>query len=592
VRSEPDTSDRDDHFDAVVIGSGFGGSVAAWRLKENCPEKKVLLLERGMPYPPGSFARTPHEMRTNFWDPSDWLYGLFEVWSFEHCKAIVSSGLGGGSLIYANVMLEKPTATFGPDDRNDGRQWPWPVGAAQFEELGRSYAMVKRDLGAEQMPAAYVDAPPEATAAVPKTRQFLDAAAAARLHEPQLAEIAVTFAGPSEDPGTPFAEASDNLHHRRRRSCALVGECDLGCNEGAKNTLDYTYLSRFKTAGGQIRTCCEAFYLEREGKRYAVHYRQHLKARSHVEKRAGADGKETDRELLDVSADETGRVTADVVVLAAGTFGSSRLLLLSQTGLPTMDTRNLGRRFSSNGDLLTVARNCIDGESEHQRNLSPSRGPVITAYATRKVKGEELWMEDAGGPMLSEWGWQLLEVCEDTLAMRGTLLKALRGRLRGRVSRDIARLFGSARASSAMLPMLTMGRDRPGGRMRLEGQELALDWDPHGESRAYFDRADETADSVAEGLGGRLAPRWLRKRARGVTVHPLGGCPMAADAKDGVVDADGQVFGCPGLFVADGSVMPGPVGPNPSLTIAALADHIAKAAARRLGAGGPETGGG
>ncbi|HEV7585772.1 MAG TPA: GMC family oxidoreductase [Solirubrobacteraceae bacterium] len=582
----------EDDFDAVVIGSGFGGSVAAWRLKESCPGKKVLVLERGMPYPPGSFARTPHEMRSNFWDPSGWLYGLFEVWSFDHCKAIVSSGLGGGSLIYANVMLEKPRPTFGADAPNDGRRWPWPVGDEQFRELGEAYEMVKRDLGAGPVPQAYVDAPPEATAAVPKTRQFLDAAASAGLDEPQLAKIAVTFAGPGEEPGAPFGHASENLHDRRRHACALVGECDLGCNEGAKNTLDYTYLSRFKSAGGEIRTCCEAYFLSRNDEGYAVRYRQHLIARRRVERRAEADGKETDRELLDGSGGEARQVNADVVIVAAGTFGSSRLLLLSQTGLPHMDTRNLGRRFSSNGDILTVASKCINGETAHQRELSPSRGPVITAYATRKVKGEDLWMQDAGGPMLSEWGWQLSEAFGDAVAMSDTLWKVVSGRWRGRVSRDIARLFGTSRASSAMLPMLTMGRDRPGGRLRLDGQGLALDWDPSGASRPYFDRADETAASVAKGLGGRLAPRWLRRRARGVTVHPLGGCPMAADASHGVVDPDGQVFGCPGLFVADGSVMPGPVGPNPSLTIGALADHIARAAARRLASSGPGNGGG
>jgi cholesterol oxidase len=582
----------EDDFDAVVIGSGFGGSVAAWRLKQSCPGKRVLVLERGMPYPPGSFARSPHQTRANFWDPSGWLYGLFEVWSFDHCKAIVSSGLGGGSLIYANVMLEKPRPSFAADAANDGRQWPWPVGDAQFGELGEAYEMVKRDLGAGPLPQAYVDAPPEATAAVPKTRQFLDAAAAAGLDQPQRAPIAVTFAGPGEEPGAPFGDPSQNLHGRRRHTCTLVGECDLGCNEGAKNTLDYTYLSRFKSAGGEIRTCCEAFSVSRTEMGYAVRYRQHLVARARVEKRASADGNDTDGELLDRSRDEARQVNADVVVLAGGTFGSSRLLLASQTGLPHMNTRNLGRRFSSNGDLLTVARGCIDGETDQQRELSPSRGPVITAYATRKVKGEELWMQDAGGPMLSEWGWQLSEAVGDALAMSDTLWRGLRGRWRGRVSRDIARLLGSTRASSAMLPMLTMGRDRPGGRLRLDGQGLALDWDPSAASRGYFDRADETAASVAKALGGSLAPRWLRRRARGVTVHPLGGCPMAADPEDGVVDSDGQVFGCPGLFVADGSVMPGPVGPNPSLTIAALADHIARAAARRLGPDDPANAGG
>jgi cholesterol oxidase len=88
-------------FDAFIIGSGFGGSVMAYRLAE--AGLRVCLLERGKPYPPNSFARAPYDLGKNFWDPSSGLYGLFDVWSFKRSGALVSSGLGGGSLIYANV---------------------------------------------------------------------------------------------------------------------------------------------------------------------------------------------------------------------------------------------------------------------------------------------------------------------------------------------------------------------------------------------------------------------------------------------------------------------------------------------------------
>ncbi len=100
-----------EHFDAVVVGSGFGGAVAAFRLAEAGVER-VLVLERGQPYPPGSFPRTPRGMRENFWDPATGLHGLFDVWSFPHVTALVAAGLGGGSLIYANVILRKPEDSF------------------------------------------------------------------------------------------------------------------------------------------------------------------------------------------------------------------------------------------------------------------------------------------------------------------------------------------------------------------------------------------------------------------------------------------------------------------------------------------------
>src|SRR4051812_23792088 len=108
---EPQTGPIPAEIDYLVIGSGFGGSVMAATLAAAAREQ-VCLLERGKAYPPGSFPRTPDEMAKNFWDPSGGLYGIFNVWSFEHVDAIVSSGLGGGSLIYANVMLEKPAAWF------------------------------------------------------------------------------------------------------------------------------------------------------------------------------------------------------------------------------------------------------------------------------------------------------------------------------------------------------------------------------------------------------------------------------------------------------------------------------------------------
>jgi cholesterol oxidase len=190
-------------------------------------------------------------------------------------------------------------------------------------------------------------------------------------------------------------------------------------------------------------------------------------------------------------------------------------------------------------------------------------------------------MQDAGGPAVSEWGWQAGEMARDLWSARALLPALLCGRRGGRVSGLMARALGPAQASSAMLPMLTMGQDVSGGRFRLEGDGLALDWDPRGSSRSYFDSALRLAERFARHLGGRLGPPLYTNHAPGLTAHPLGGCPMGHDVRSGVVDSHGEVFGYPGLFVADGSIMPGPVGPNPSFTIAAMAGRIGKAARDR-----------
>jgi cholesterol oxidase len=535
--------------DAIVIGSGFGGAVAAARLSE--AGLSVVVLERGAPYPPGSFPRTPRGMRTNFWAPASGLLGLFEVWSFDKVTAIVAAGLGGGSLIYANVMLRKPPDTF------DG----WPV---DYETLVPHYERVERVLRPEPFPHAI-----EPYASAPKTHAFAQAAAAAGL-DVQRPPLAISFAAGNEAPAPGAQLPPDgNLHGAPRRTCRLCGECNVGCNEGAKNTLDFNYLSAARSSGAQIRTCCEAVAITaQEGGGYAVRYLQHVSAR----------GAHPDH-LLDPTRELDRTIQAKIVVTAAGALGSTRLLLASRAGLPRLSPR-LGRGYSSNGDWFSVARNCrLEGRRRRWRKLDPSRGPVITISASQR-NGHDLWIQDAGGPVVSEWLWHGLEVPGDLWAMRKVVVRRTLARLRGRretvLGADLARLFGSARSSSAMLPLLHMGLDQPGGRLRLRGDTLELDWSPDAESAPYFRASRDMAKRVAAELGGRLGPRFLARRSRGLCVHSLGGCAMGEAWNDGVVDEWGEVFGRPGLFVADGAVMPGPVGPNPGLTIAALADRFAE----------------
>jgi cholesterol oxidase len=130
--------------------------------------------------------------------------------------------------------------------------------------------------------------------------------------------------------------------------------------------------------------------------------------------------------------------------------------------------------------------------------------------------------------------------------------------------------------------MIGMGRDIPDGNMTLRGSKLDVDWRKI-KSGPFFDRLRDTARRIAGELGADFEdnPTWYLGRV--ITVHPLGGCPMGRDEREGVVDPYGEVFNYPGLYVADGSVMPGPVGPNPSLTIAALADRIAKRLLEKIG---------
>ncbi len=139
-------STNNEFYDAVIIGSGFGGSVMAYRLAE--AGLRVCLLERGKAYAPTSFPRNPYDLGKNFWDPSSGLYGLFDIWSFKRSGALVSSGLGGGSLIYANIHLRKDPKWF-KEDRPDGGYDLWPI---SYDQLEPHYERVEKMMNVQKYP--------------------------------------------------------------------------------------------------------------------------------------------------------------------------------------------------------------------------------------------------------------------------------------------------------------------------------------------------------------------------------------------------------------------------------------------------------
>jgi cholesterol oxidase len=552
----------DMHFDAVVVGSGFGGSVSAYRLAE--AGKSVCVLERGKPYPPGSFPRSPRALSQAFWDPSEGLYGMFNLWSFRGIGALVSSGLGGGSLIYANVLLRKDERWFVQEDLARGGYEHWPVSRA---DLDPHYDRAERMLNAQRYP--FDHAPFDGT---PKTAAFKEAAD--RLgREFLLPPLAVTFANDGEAPvpGEPIREEHPNLHGRTRYTCRLVGECDIGCNYGSKNTLDYNYLSAAKRLGAELRTRCEVrSFAPRPGGGYVVRFVEHDPADEGRKLDTGDSSVRPEREL-----------TCDRLVLSAGTLGSTYLLLRNRAAFPGL-SRQLGTRFGGNGDLLTFALKARHPDGS-PRILDPGHGPVITSAirmpdALDGGEGRGFYVQDAGYPEFLSW---VLHATQGPGALwrwrrvaARILLSLLRRQPEVDLSAEVASLLSDTGVSAGSLPLLGMGRDIPDGRMTLTDGKLDVDW-VKGKSGPFFDRLRDFSKDIAGALGAdfKSNPTWYLGRV--ITVHALGGCPMGRSPEEGVVDEWGEVFGYPGFTIADGSVMPGPVGPNPSLTIAALADRFA-----------------
>ncbi len=544
-------------YDYIVIGSGFGGGVAAATLAENGQD--VLVLERGGLYPPGGFPRTPLQMSTNFWDPSEGLYGLFDLWSFRSFEAVVSSGVGGGSLIYANVLRRKER-----DSYDHG--WPSEITSEDLEE---HYARVEGDLGATTYP--YLAADDEGTGQfpyvrnTPKASSFKNAAERAKLHwEP--ANLAIRFSGKDEPVGEPFDAPKDNMHEAPRSTCRLCGECDIGCNSGSKNTIDLTYLSRPELRGRVVHLC-EAKWIWPAGDSDGSDG-WYVKAVRYPSQRATRHDRGDNLERK-VHCFKTKRL-----VLSAGTLGTTYLLLRNRANLPHISTA-LGRQFSGNGDFL--------GFFTHGRNtIESSRAPVITGMVVDKEGGHgraahrTVLVQDGGAPVLADWLGEIISVSMIRRLSRVALALA-RAHLIGapgtRVSVELNEALGAVPLAHAF-PVLGMGYDVPGGVMRLRDGELAIDWE-----NAYSKPAFKAIQRIMQEMAGALDARFIKGPSsllsRMVTVHPLGGCPMGQE-NNGVVDFYGRVHGYQNLFVADGSVLSGPLGVNPSLTIAALASRFSE----------------
>ncbi|MEK7405388.1 MAG: GMC family oxidoreductase [Acidobacteriota bacterium] len=534
---------------AAIIGSGFGGSVTGCRLAES-GRYEVHILERGPRYGRNEFPRRPDQLREAFWDPDDGFFGLFEYSSFSRSQVdvLTASGLGGGSLIYSNVLYPMPECFF--------RTWPGGITRASLDPY---YDRVLRTMEATPYPVYAPDSPYRDT---PKTLALAEAAAkirsareahpAARLELPPLA---IQF---SNSPG----EERINAQGVKQTTCVMCGECNTGCNTHAKNTLDLNYLALAERRAARIRTWCEV---------------------SEIRPAAGGG---YDLTLGDPRTRETSTERFDIVVVAAGSLGSPRLMLQMRDHghLPKLSQTPLGTRWSPNGDLLAFI---LDTAGQ----VLPTRGPVITA-AIRMDQGHypdgfpaALWIEDGGFPGFLAW-FILGRIAPPSLEMLRTVYHYIMGligkRSESNIGDDLSPLVADARLTKCTLPLLGMGRDRSTGVMELDPQRarrrdsLRLRWDV-GASELHYERMRSGMERIAAALGGQFLENPLSGLNRYVTVHPVGGCPMSDNDKTGVVDArTGQVFQYPGLYIVDGSIIPTAVGPNPSLTIAALAEMYAE----------------
>jgi cholesterol oxidase len=552
-------------YDAIVVGSGFGGAVTAaklttsgfgtlllekghrWRRPRHGDASENLHLgaplanlvdERGYPKAAGDadrwgnpqyVTRQSTDLRYIFFEnPRSGARsgGLFEDYIGDRMMVTVARGYGGGSLVYSQVHLRAPSETFEEpgwtalpfsrpalDPYYDRVERMLLTFEGRWDELPRRGAVI-----ADAMARAGVSCEP------------------ARLGNFRIAREA--------DRGRPPVM---NPWGRPVEPCNGCGFCTFGCIFDARQNLTLNYLAVAEDSGRlDVRTDAAAWTIEPAPRGYRVHWR---------DERTGA-----------WRADE-----ARVVVVSAGAINSPELLLRCRdlTGsLPAL-SRHVGRHVSGNGDAIFGV---LFPNLAADFKADVFKGHVFSIVSYHWWRTGRFIIEDAGTAPLGAAKYPLRREGGD-------------GRFWGPQIKDLLR----AHYATDMVGIGGMGIDGANGRVTIDDSGKAhLDWVkklvPGDRTYELLEGIRAACRQIAEAGGGELLheQEWSDDR-RMLGVHPLGGCRMAASRAAGVVDAAGEAFGYPGLYVVDGSIMPSAIGVNPSLTIAAIAEKLSDGIRDALG---------
>lgn len=516
---------------AAVIGTGWAGAVASYRLAQQ--GVKVIAFERGkrwrgknMPAefaPQGSkpFPKLGEKdffWGRQFWNPLRQRLGLYQIHQMLGLQTILASGVGGGSLIWDNVVARVAEELF------DENLWPADMSYGLLDEL---YELPRPFMKPNTSPGlGRADA---FGRTVRRFNQFQQAALSVG-RECEHAELAINFGDPAQIMPSGYGNAF-------QKGCTFCGICPAGCPQNAKNSADVTYIAGAEAMGAEIRPLHSITAVEPliDGK-YRVHFN-----------RFEDDGRMVEKGYLD----------ADIVVVASGTLGTLKLLLTNKKKklLPKLSNR-LGQRFSANGNALDGALK----KGTPRDKIEINDGPAIVSM----IKYENFVIEDHAGPT-----WSAGMVGTSTPERGIAFLKALAGIKV--TEKEIAK------HEKDLLVFVGVGIDRSIGKMSLNPfGGLSLDW-PGGINNEPVIMAQHKAMAeLAKAMGREHKPNVLSLFDMPLTYHPLGGAVMANGPENGVVDSHGRVFGYPGLYIADGSIIPQAIGRNPSYTIAALAERVAQ----------------
>jgi cholesterol oxidase len=515
-------------FDWIVVGSGFGGSVSALRLSEK--GYKVAVLECGKRFEDKDFPKSTWDLRRYFWAPRLGLRGIFRLSPMKDVAILSGSGVGGGSLGYANTLYVPPSKFFEDPQWADLADWE--------KELKPHYDEAKRMLGVVQVDSD--------DAADELLREYGEHLGVGDTY--QKTPVGIYFGEAGKTVPDPFfgGEGPD------RTGCTLCARCMVGCPVGAKNTLVKNYLYLAEQRGAQVlpdRTVTE------------------------IRPLGAADGSDGYAVTSERSGMIPGRgkrtITARGVVVAAGALGTNKLLQRCRLGgtLPKISNR-LGELVRTNSEMILA----VTVPEDYPEDLTMRVAISGSIYPDPDTHIETVSYGKAGDSMGMLY---TLLVGDGTRVTRPLKLLAqiVRHPLR------FAKLLwpkGWSRRTIILLVMQTLDnaialrpRRLPSGNVMLQTEQ-----DPEKPNPTFIPIANEAAEWMAKRTGG-VAQSSVTEALFNVptTAHILGGAVIGHGPEDGVVDSRQRVFGYENLLVCDGSAVPANVGVNPSLTITALAEH-------------------
>ncbi|QSX77493.1 GMC family oxidoreductase N-terminal domain-containing protein [Agrilutibacter solisilvae] len=526
-------------YDVVVVGSGYGGAVMAARL---APGRKLCVLERGREWQPSDFPSQLDQAIGEFRGSTKPL-GLFDYHAGPHVDVLVGNGLGGTSLINANVVM--------PPDRDIFSGWPAAIRNDYASGVMAGYEKRVLDMLAVEA-VGQADGLRKNWFHVSTSEQRKKAGSRGKTGNLPLSVNLSRYA------------SAPNAQGVVQALCKRCGDCVTGCRYGAKNSLDVNYLPLARQRGAEIISRTEVSHVERLANgQWRVHY---------VARPEGA-------------AAYSGALTARAVVLSAGTLGTTKILMRSRAqGLPLSDA--LGKRFSANGDILGLAYN-----TDVQTNIMgfgtglPAMGlqkvgPTITTvsdYRGAAAVSERFLIEDGAVPSL------LVDAMRTGLPPLAGISTSIPEDQR--MAKDLAGKDARGALNHSMI-YLGIGHDSAGGRLELAANgSVSVNW-PGITDEPFVSRIRAEMTRHANAFEGTYLDSPRSHPIFGgamTTVHPLGGSPMSDRSDSGVVNANGQVYDPrtgltgvhSGLYAVDGSIVPGSIGVNPLLTIAALAERAA-----------------